>query len=311
MKKKTSLITGSGVLGAYLAKELINRNHKVIVTSRFKKKNYKNYNFLKIQNKITFIKLNILKKNNIYKIIKKFKPNHIFYFSGQSSIVKSYKLKKATFDSNFLGAKNFLEIIKDNKIDTTFYKANSGYIFRPLKGKISLDSKLTNISNPYIKSQIMAYNLVKKFRYKNIKCCSLIFLQIESPLRNNDFFVKKVCLNAKLKNKVLVGNIDSVRDYSWAPEIVKGIYYLTKIKPRDVILSSGKGISGREILKEAYKLNKLNYNDYFKIDKKLVRKNEVKVLIGSKKNYDFLNRNLNFKFKIYKKKLIKKMFQKI
>ena len=45
MKKKISLITGSGVLGAYLAKELIQNNHRVIVTSRFSKKNYKNYNF--------------------------------------------------------------------------------------------------------------------------------------------------------------------------------------------------------------------------------------------------------------------------
>ena len=52
MKKKTSLITGSGVLGAYLAKELINRNHKVIVTSRFKKKNYKNYIKKLTQNEI-------------------------------------------------------------------------------------------------------------------------------------------------------------------------------------------------------------------------------------------------------------------
>ena len=64
MRKITTLITGSGVLGAYLANELINRKHKVIVTTRNIKKNYKNYKLLKIQKKIKFIKLNILSKRN-------------------------------------------------------------------------------------------------------------------------------------------------------------------------------------------------------------------------------------------------------
>jgi len=68
MKKKISLITGSGVLGAYLAKELIQNNHKVVVTSRFSKKNYKNYNFLGIQKKIIFKKLNILSKKIFIKL---------------------------------------------------------------------------------------------------------------------------------------------------------------------------------------------------------------------------------------------------
>ena len=311
MKKKISLITGSGVLGAYLAKELISRNHKVIVTSRFKKKKYKNYKFLEIQKKIIFEKLNILSKTNIYQIIDKYKPDYIFYFSGQSSVVKSYKLRKSTYNSNFYGAKNFLEIIKSMRIKTIFYKANTGYIFQPNKGKISLNSKLTRKQNPYIKSQIMAYNLIKRFRSKNINCYNLIFLQVESPLRPNDFFVKKVCLNAKLKRKFSVGNINNIRDYSWAPEIARGIFKLTRVIPRDVILSAGNGISGKEILKEAFNQNKLNYNDYIKIDKKLIRKDEVRVLIGSKSNYSFLNKDFDFKFKIFGKKLVRKMFQLI
>ena len=49
MVKITTLITGSGVLGAYLANELLKKKHKVIVTTRHIKKNYKNYKLLKIQ----------------------------------------------------------------------------------------------------------------------------------------------------------------------------------------------------------------------------------------------------------------------
>ena len=39
MEKKNSIIIGSGVIGSYLAKLLLMKKHKVIITSReFKKK---------------------------------------------------------------------------------------------------------------------------------------------------------------------------------------------------------------------------------------------------------------------------------
>ena len=84
MNKKSSLIIGSGVIGAYLARELLKKKQKVIVTSRTKKRNYENYNYLKIKNKVKFEKLNIKQKSEILKIIKKYSPNFIYYFAGQS-----------------------------------------------------------------------------------------------------------------------------------------------------------------------------------------------------------------------------------
>ena len=70
---KTALITGSGVLGAYLSKVLIKRKYDVLVSSRYKKKIYKNYKYLKIQNKVKFLKLNVLSKKNISSLLKRYK----------------------------------------------------------------------------------------------------------------------------------------------------------------------------------------------------------------------------------------------
>ena len=93
MNKRVNLIIGSGVLGAYLSAELLKNNQMVVVTSRSLNKNFTNYKYLKIKNKIKFEKLNTNKKNEIEKIIKKYKPKKIFYFSGQSSLTKSIKNK--------------------------------------------------------------------------------------------------------------------------------------------------------------------------------------------------------------------------
>ena len=311
MKKENSIIIGSGVIGSYLAKLLIAKKHKVIVTSRKIKKNYTNYNKLNIEDKVIFEELDVLKKQNILKIIKRYNPNNIFYFSGQSSLTKSINLKKITNDSNYIGAKKFLELLYKHKIKSKFYKANSGYIFEQKNGLINLRSKISTNNNPYIQSQIKAYQEVKKFRKKGINCCSLIFMQVESPLRNDAFLIKKICKHAKLKKHISLGNLNTIRDYSWAPEIVKGIYYLTKIKPRDLILSSGQGISGNEILKTAYQQNNLDYKNYFSINKKFIRPNEIKVMMGSNKNYEILNKKFKYQIKTGGAKLVRKIFNSI
>ena len=48
----------------------------------------------------------------VYPLIYKFKPNIVFYYAGQSSPAKSFTNKRETYRSNFLGCKNFLEVIK-------------------------------------------------------------------------------------------------------------------------------------------------------------------------------------------------------
>ena len=53
MNKNINLIIGSGVLGAYLALELLKKKEKVIVTTRSIKKKIKNYHYLNIQKKLS------------------------------------------------------------------------------------------------------------------------------------------------------------------------------------------------------------------------------------------------------------------
>lgn len=311
MNKKINLIIGSGVLGAYLALELLKNKEEVIVTTRSIKKKIKNYHYLKIQKKVKFIKLDVSKKTKIKKIINEFNPDKIFYFAGQSSLTKSLKDKKGTLLSHFEGTKNFLDIIKQENLKIKFFKANSGYIFSPKKGLIDINCKFSTNSNPYIKAQQMTFKLIKKYRKFGLNLFNLVFMQIESPLRPKEFFIKKVCLGAKNKKKIEVGNINSYRDYSWITEIVKATMLLSQLNAKDFIISAGKKMSGKEILSMSYNLNKLDYKKYFIIKKKFYRKNEDKILINSNKNSLYLKKKFNFKFKIFCKKLIKAMYKNL
>ncbi|MDC1496658.1 GDP-mannose 4,6-dehydratase [Pelagibacteraceae bacterium] len=311
MNKKINLIIGSGVLGAYLALELLKKREKIIVTTRTVKRKMKNYNYLNIEKKVKFERLDVNNNIAIKKIIEKYKPDKIFYFAGQSSLTKSLKNKKETISSHFNGSKNFLNIIKKEKLKIKFFKANSGYIFSPNKGYIDINCKFSSNSNPYILAQQKTFKLIKKYRRFGLNLFNLVFMQVESPLRDNDFFIKKVCLSAKNKNKVTVGNINTYRDYSWITEVVKVIILISNLKSKDIMISVGKKFSGKEILATAYKLNKLDYSKYFSINKKFIRKNEEKILIGSPKNTSYLKKKFNFEFKVFGNNLIRKMYKNL
>ena len=311
MNKKINLIIGSGVLGAYLSADLIKKKEKVIVTTRSLRKKMHNYDYLKIKKKVKFEKLDIKNKNSIKKIVYKYKPEKIFYFAGQSSLTKSLKNKKETFQSHYNGTKNFLDVLKEKNLKIKFFKANSGYIFAPNNGKIDLNCKFSSNKNPYIKAQKETFKLLKKYRQFGLNLSNLVFMQVESPLRPKDFFIKKVCLGSKNRDKITVGNINTFRDYSWITEVVKAILLTTKLASNDFIISASRKISGKEILAAAYKLNRLNFKKYYSVNKKFYRKNEDKILMGSIKNSSYLKKNFNFKFKIFGNSLVKKMYKSL
>ena len=86
MKKNNSIIIGSGVIGSYLAKLLLSKKQRVIVTSRIRKKSYTNYNKLNIENKVIFEKLDFLKKKWNIKTFKKiYSKKYILFFWAKFS----------------------------------------------------------------------------------------------------------------------------------------------------------------------------------------------------------------------------------
>ena len=140
---------------------------------------------------------------------------------------------------------------------------------------------------------------------------NLVFLPVESPLRPDDYFIKKVCLGAKYKKKITVGNIKTYRDYSWISEIAKAIYLTSSLRPNNFIISAGKKLSGEEILKIAYQFNNLNYKEYFKKSERFFRKNETKVLVGSSENISYLKKKYNIELNKFEKKLKKKIYKNL
>ena len=306
------IIGGTGQIGVYLANHLLKKNYKVFISSR-KITNYKKNKFkiLNIYKKINFIKLNLYKKKEILDLIKKTKPNNIYYLAGQSSVDKSFKNPKETIMSNFNGCKNVLEVLKEIKFSGKFLNTASSEIFGNQKGFKSLNKKLKPVS-PYGKAKLKSFNLTKKFRKKfRLKTYNAIIFNCDSILRPKNFVIPKICLSAirafdGYKEKIKFGDLNVVRDWGWVEEYVVAIYKTTRKKPDDIIIASGKYFKLKDLIKYAYKFFNLNWEDYILQTSKLKRPEEIKeVKVNTKQTH----RKIGWKAKTDGKKVILKLIK--
>ena len=306
MKKKISIIVGgSGQLGISLIKILLKKKFKVVVTTRDINKARKK---VSIKNKnLKFVFLNVLKKNKILFLLKRFKPNYIYYFAGQSSPVISYKKNKVTYLSNVKGCQNFLEIINLNDKKIKFINASSSEIFSDKVKKIKLSSKKIPIS-PYGKAKLISFNKTKFFREKkNLKAYNSIIFNSESYFREKSFLIPKICLAAikakKFKKKTSFGNLDVSREWNWCDEQTKYLVKFVEKEPQDFILSNGKSFTARQMMSYAFNYFNLNYKSFITFNKSLIRPKDF--LTKKSEFKDCLKRNgIKRKSKIYGKRLI-------
>ena len=253
-----------------------------------------------------------MKSSSIENILETLKPDIIFYFAGQSSIVKSYLNPKQTISSNTSMVNNFLTILKKKKLDTKFVKANSGYIFSNLNEKNLVKPRLIKPNSPYVFAQSKAFKLVNDFREKKVNCYSAIFFNAESSLRPETFFIKKAChfvRNNKFKKiKLKIGNIDLFRDFGWAPELVQGAFYMTKAQQR---FESSQSELIRAKYDYIFKIKKLDYKKYIQVEKKFFRKNEIKNISCDISATIKKLKSFKWRPNIYGKKLVHKIYNNL
>ena len=113
-KNKRILITGhTGFKGSWLTLILSTLKAKIIGYALYPTTQPNFFdNFKLSQFLIKDFREDILNKEKLEMVIKKFRPNIIFHLAAQSSVLESYKTPYETIETNILGTVNILEIVK-------------------------------------------------------------------------------------------------------------------------------------------------------------------------------------------------------
>jgi GDPmannose 4,6-dehydratase len=256
MNIKTAVITGiTGQDGAYLASLLLSKNYRIIGLVRSSNNiNHNGFKYLGIQDKIELIECDLSDLSQVLSIVNEYKPQEIYNLAAQSSVSLSFKQPIGTIQFNVTSVLNILEAIRMVNPKCKFYQASSSEVFGDSKLPIKETTYINPIS-PYSISKATAFWITKNYRdsYGLFSCSGFLFNH-ESFLRSDNFFVKKVILQAiKIKKGLAttleVGNIDIKRDFGWAPKYVEAMYLmLQQEEPEDYLICSNHSITLRSVI---------------------------------------------------------------
>jgi len=292
MKKKRALITGiNGMDGSHLADFLLERGDYEVFGIERRKANYYSPNIAHLDGKISLLKGDLSDQNSLLRAIKDCEPHEVYNLGAQSFVGESWTMPEQTSDITGLGALRVLEAIREygNK-NTKFYQASSSEMFGKQGGTANEDTIFYPCS-PYGVSKLYAHWITKNYRESHgMYAVSGILFNHESERRGHEFVTRKITdgvakIHLGLADHISLGNLESKRDWGYAPDYVEGMWLMMQQeKSDDYVLATGETHSIREFLDEAFKIIGIdNWSSYIKVDPRFIRPVEVSYLLGDAK----------------------------
>ena len=292
---KKALITGiTGQDGSYLAELLLSRGYEVhgVIrrASTFNTRRIDHiYHDPHANGEPVHLYLHygdVTSPETLLDIIYNVRPEEIYHLAAQSHVRVSFDMPEYTGNSTGLGTIRILEAIRKSGVNARFYQASSSEMFGGAKPPQSETTPFEPRS-PYAAAKVYAYWVTRNYREAyNLFACNGILFNHESPRRGQTFVTRKItralaAIVAKKQNTLYLGNLDSKRDWGYAPEYVEAQHLiLQQDNPTDYVIGTGESHSVREFLTEAFGYVGLDWNDYVKIDPRYFRPTEVDYLLA-------------------------------
>jgi|SRR3989344_480628 len=315
---KKAFITGiTGQDGSYLTELLLEKGyevHGIVRRNSILFRSRIEHLFEKYKDKKLFLYYGDLSDGtNISKLLYNIQPDEIYNLAAQSHVRISFDIPAYTADITGVGVIRLLEAIKDSGIKTKFYQASSSEMYGKVSETPQNEKTCFHPRSPYACAKVFAHHQTINYRESyGMFACSGILFNHESPRRGENFVTKKITkgvaeIKNGLSNKIILGNLDSKRDWGYAKEYVEAMWLmLQQDEPDDYVIATGETHTVREFLEEAFGFVNLNWEDYVEFDERFLRPAEVDLLVG---DYSKAKEKLGWEPKVKFKELVKLMVE--
>ncbi len=264
---KTALITGiTGQDGSYLAELLLEKNYTVHgIIRRSSSFNTQRIDHLYYDKKLSgrfFLHYgDLTDSSNLNRILDKTTPDEIYNLGAQSHVKVSFDVPEYTADVDGIATLRFLDAIKEVGLvsKTRFYQASTSELFGKVRETPQRETTPFYPRSPYAVAKQYAYWIVVNYREAyNIFACNGILFNHESERRGETFVTRKITraagrIKLGLQDKLILGNLDSKRDWGYAPEYVEGMWRILQAdSPDEYVLATGETHTGREFTELAF-----------------------------------------------------------
>ena len=287
---KTALVTGvNGMDGSHLADFLLEKGYEVWgLERRTSHRNRVNTGHLVDNPNFHFIDGDLTDQNSLYRALQKSDPDEVYNLAAQSFVGVSWDIPEATGDVNALGTLRMLEAIREYNPAIKFYQACTSEMYGKMVENPANESTPFYPRSPYGVAKLYAYWVTKNYRESyDMFACSGILFNHESERRGIEFVTRKISdavarISLGMADGISLGNLDSKRDWGYAPDYVEGMWLmLQQDQPDDFVLATGETHSIRDFLDLAFDAIGISeWEDYVTQDPRFYRPAEVDVLRG-------------------------------
>jgi GDPmannose 4,6-dehydratase len=291
---KRALITGiTGQDGSYLAELLLEKGYEVHgIIRRASTFNTSRIDHLyadpHINNVQMFLHYGDLSDSvSLVKLLYELKPDEIYHLGAQSHVRVSFDIPEYTADVTGVGTIRILEAIREAGLRSRFLQASSSEMFGKAQQVPQTERTPFWPRSPYGVAKVFSYWATINYRESYaLSASNAIMFNHESPRRGETFVTRKItravaAIKHGLQKELFLGNLDSKRDWGFAPEYVEGIWRILQLgEGDDFVLATGESRTVGEFGEAAFAQANLDWKQYVKHDPWYERPAEVDILVG-------------------------------
>ena len=293
MATKSALITGiTGQDGSYLAELLLGKGYEVhgIIrrSSSFNTERLDEiYEDPHVESRRLFLHYgDLTDASALVNLLRDVQPDEVYNLAAQSHVKVSFETPEYTGDVSGLGAMRLLEAVRASRLDTRVYQASTSELFGSAPPPQS-ERTAFHPRSPYGVAKLYAYWATVNYReaYDMFAVNGILFNH-ESPRRGETFVTRKITravarIKAGIQDRLYLGNVESTRDWGYAPEYVEGMWRMLQVsEPDDFVLATGVGATVEQFAEASFRVAGLDHREHVEVDPSYYRPAEVNYLLG-------------------------------
>jgi len=283
----SALITGlTGQDGSFLAELLLEKGYAVAGLHRGAPEQPLGASE-HLREQVQLVRGDLLQPDTLRAAVERVRPLEIYHLAAPSFVPDSWERPAQTMSAIAGSTAVILAAVRDIDPRMRVYVPASGSIFGDARESPQREDTPCRPQTPYAIAKLAAHQLVGALRARDgLRACSGIVYNHESERRPERFVTRRVTRGAAaialgLKQELMLGDLDAVRDWSFAGDIMRGAWLmLQQDEPDDYILASGVPRTVAELARTAFACVDLDAERYLRVDPSLVRSAEATVSVG-------------------------------
>jgi GDPmannose 4,6-dehydratase len=218
-------------------------------------------------------------------------PTEIYNLGGITSVALSWQEPGLTAQVTGVPVGHLLKAAHEQQERSgdpvRFVQASSAEIFGHAVQVPQDESTLVAPVTPYGAAKAYAHHLVGVWRARGLHASSCILYNHESPRRPDAFVTRKITMGAAriargLQDELALGNLDSRRDWGWAPDYVRAMVLAARAdSPGDYVVATGIAHSVRDFVATAFQTAGIDdWERHVTLDSRFARPSDAPEQVG-------------------------------